>query len=104
MRLFHQMWITPYSYAWLDLRLEPVVLTMPPFEKERYVSVELINLYSYIVGYISPRTCGNKGGDFLVTGPDWHGVVPSEIRSVFRSPDLLPAGDVSHTAIQPGGN
>ena len=23
---------TPYSYAWLDLRSEPVVLTMPAFE------------------------------------------------------------------------
>jgi len=53
---------TPYSFAWLDLRAEPVVLTLPPFEQERYVSVELIDLYTYITGYISPRTSGNQGG------------------------------------------
>ena len=34
---------TPYSYAWLDLRTEPIVLVVPPFEKERYVSVQLID-------------------------------------------------------------
>ncbi len=77
---------TPYSFAWLDLRLEPQVLTIPPFEKDRYVSIELIDLYTYIVGYISPRTNGNGGGDFLVVGPDWQGAVPVGIQRVFHSP------------------
>ena len=44
---------TPYSFAWLDLRAEPVVLSLPAFGPDRYVSVELIDLYTYIVGYIS---------------------------------------------------
>ena len=77
---------TPYSFAWLDLRAEPVVLTLPPFEPRRYVSVQLIDLYTYIVGYISPRTNGNAGGDFLVAGPGWHGAIPAEIKAVFHSP------------------
>jgi hypothetical protein len=77
---------TPYSFAWLDLRAEPVVLTIPAFEKNRYVSVELIDLYTYIVGYISPRTNGNEGGNFLVTGPGWHGAIPAGIKAVFPSP------------------
>jgi hypothetical protein len=77
---------TPYSFAWLDLRAEPVVLSIPQFEKERYVSVELIDLYTYIVGYISPRTDGNTGGDFLVAGPGWHGTIPAGIKTVFHSP------------------
>lgn len=67
---------TPYSYAWLDLRAEPVVLTMPSFESDRYVSAELLDLYTYIVGYVSPRTNGNGGGNFLVAGPGWIGEVP----------------------------
>lgn len=77
---------TPYSFAWLDLRSEPVVLTIPQFEKDRYVSVELIDLYTYIVGYISPRTHGNTGGNFLVAGPGWHGAIPSGIKAVFHAP------------------
>ena len=76
---------TPYSFAWLDLRAEPVVLTIPPFEKDRYVAVELIDLYTYIVGYISPRTNGNAGGDFLVAGPGWKGSPPKGIKAVFHS-------------------
>ena len=77
---------TPYSFAWLDLRAEPVVLTLPPFEPRRYVSLQLIDLYTYIVGYISPRTNGNAGGDFLVAGPGWHGAIPAGIKAVFHSP------------------
>ncbi len=77
---------TPYSYAWLDLRDEPVVLTVPPFEADRYVSAQLIDLYTYIVGYVSPRTNGHGGGRFLVAGPQWQGSVPDGLTEVFVAP------------------
>ncbi len=80
---------TPYSYAWLDLRAEPVVVTLPPFERERYMSAMIVDLETYILGYVSPRTNGNAGGDFLVAGPDWDGDVPAGITGVFRSPTRL---------------
>ena len=35
---------TPYSWLGLDLRDEPIVLTVPPMEKERYFSIQLIDL------------------------------------------------------------
>ncbi len=76
---------TPYSYAWLDLRAEPVVLTLPAFEASRYMSAMLVDLYTYIVGYVSPRTNGHAGGRFLVAGPGWDGPIPDGIRGVFRS-------------------
>ena len=79
---------TPYSYAWLDLRSEPVVLTMPAFEPERYLSAQLIDLYTYILGYISPRTNGHRGGEFLISGPSWTGDAPPGMR-VFRCPTEL---------------
>jgi len=77
---------TPYSFAWLDLRAEPVVLTLPAIDAGRYVSVQLIDLYTYIVGYISPRTQGNAGGDFLVAGPGWGENSPPGVKRVFHSP------------------
>lgn len=80
---------TSYSYAWLDLRAEPVVLAVPPFEPERYVSVQLNDLYTYIVGYVSPRTNGNAGGTFLLAGPHWNGEAPSVVDRVFSSPTEL---------------
>ena len=40
---------TPYSMAWLDLRAEPMVVSVPMVEKDRYYSVQLIdgNTYNY---------------------------------------------------------
>lgn len=83
---------TPYSYAWLDLRAEPLVLSMPVFERHRYVSLQLIDAYTYIIGYVTPRTQGSAGGDFLVAGPGWDGEVPAGIKAVFRSPTQLVFG------------
>jgi hypothetical protein len=76
---------TPYSYAWLNLRAEPVVLTLSSFEPGRYVSAERFDLFAYILGYVSPRTNGTRGGRFLVAGPGWEGSVPGWVDGVFRS-------------------
>lgn len=80
---------TPYSYAWLDLRAEPVVVTVPPFEADRYVSLQLLDLYTWIIGYVTPRTNGHVGGDFLIAASGWSGDVPTGIREVFYSPTTL---------------
>ncbi|WP_088888891.1 DUF1254 domain-containing protein [Leptolyngbya ohadii] len=80
---------TPYSYAWLDLRTEPIVLSLPAFEETRYVSLQLIDSYTYIIDYVTPRTNGNRGGHFLVTSPQWQGETPPGIKQIFRSPTEL---------------
>jgi hypothetical protein len=76
---------TPYSMVWLDLRAEPMVISVPSIEKERYYSVQLVdgNVYNY--GYIGSRATGNDSGDFLVAGPDWNGENPAGIRKVFTA-------------------
>jgi hypothetical protein len=60
---------TPYSWLGLDLRAEPGVLTVPPIEKKRCFSIQLIDLYTHNFDYIGSRTTGNDGGHFLVAGP-----------------------------------
>jgi hypothetical protein len=75
---------TPYSTLGLDLRAEPMVITVPPIEKGRYFSIQLIDLYTFNFGYIGTRTTGNGGGNFLVAGPDWKGPEPPGIKKVFR--------------------
>ena len=76
---------TPYSWLGLDLRTEPIVLTVPAIDKDRYFSIQLIDLYTHNFAYIGSRTAGNEGGRFLIAGPGWQGDVPDGITKVFRS-------------------
>jgi hypothetical protein len=73
---------TPYSQLGLDLRTEPMVLSVPTVEKNRYYSVECNDLYTFIFGYIGTRTTGNDAGNFLITGPGWSGATPDGIKAV----------------------
>ena len=76
---------TPYSMVGMDLRAEPVVLTVPPIEVERYFSIQLIDAYTHNFDYIGSRATGNQGGSYLVAGPGWDGDTPAAIQKVFRS-------------------
>jgi len=76
---------TPYSFAWLDLRAEPIVLSVPAVEKGRYYSVQLEDGNTFNYGYIGSRATGNDAGDYMVAGPDWKGETPPGIKKVFHS-------------------
>jgi hypothetical protein len=60
---------TPYSAAGADLRGEPLVLTVPPIEQDRYYSLQFVDLYTYNFAYVGSRTTGNGGGKYLLAGP-----------------------------------
>jgi hypothetical protein len=76
---------TPYSTLWLDLRAEPMVISVPAVEKKRYYSVQLIDGNTYNYGYIGSRATGSEPGDYLVVGPDWKDQTPAGIKKVFTS-------------------
>lgn len=76
---------TPYSWAGLDLRAEPIVISVPAIEKERYYSVEIWDAYTFIVGYAGSRTTGNGAGNVMVVGPGWKGETPNGIKKVYAS-------------------
>jgi len=76
---------TPYSMVWLDLRAEPMVISVPAVAKDRYYSVQLVDGNTYNYGYIGSRATGNDAGDYLVAGPDWQGEKPAGINQEFRS-------------------
>jgi hypothetical protein len=76
---------TPYSFLWMDLRAEPMVLSVPEVEKDRYYAVQLEDGNTFNYGYIGSRATGNEAGDYMVVGPDWKGETPPGIKKVFRS-------------------
>jgi len=49
---------TPYSMLWLDLRAEPMVISVPAVEKKRYYSVQLTDGNAYNYGCIGNRATG----------------------------------------------
>jgi len=76
---------TPYSAVGADLRSEPLVLTVPPIEQDRYYSLQFVDLYTYNFDYVGSRTTGNGGGKYLLAGPNWKGDKPEGIDKVIRS-------------------
>ena len=76
---------TPYSALGADLRTEPLVLTVPPIEQNRYYSLQFVDLYTYNMAYVGSRTTGNGGGKYLLAGPNWKGEKPEGINEVIRS-------------------
>jgi hypothetical protein len=80
---------TPYSIGWMDLRAEPVVLSVPAVDPKRYYSVQLCDGNTYNYGYIGTRATGSEAGDYMVVGPDWKGATPPGIKKVFQSSTQL---------------
>ncbi len=76
---------TPYSWLFLDLRAEPVVLCVPEIDKDRYYSVMLTSQYTFNFGYIGSRATGNDAGCYAVAGPGWTGDTPDGVAKVFTS-------------------
>ena len=76
---------TPYSSMFIDLRAEPIVLSLPAVEKGRYYSVMLTDANTFNFGYMGSRATGNDAGDYMVVGPNWKGESPPGVKKAFRS-------------------
>jgi hypothetical protein len=89
---------TPYSWAWLDLRSEPWVVSVPTVPDNRYYVMQWFDLFTHNFAYMGSRTTGNGAGDYLFAGPRWNGTVPAGIRQVFRTEtDII--GTLARTAL-----
>lgn len=76
---------TAYSFLGLDLRAEPVVITVPKIADNRYFSLQFVDTYTYNFAYVGSTTTGNDGGSFLIAGPGWRGAQPPGVKQVIRS-------------------
>jgi hypothetical protein len=74
-----------FSLLPLDLRAEPMVLTLPPGEPATDVTVQLVDLYTFAAAAAEKSKMGSGSGSFLLAGPDWKGEQPEGIKQVLRS-------------------
>jgi hypothetical protein len=56
-------------------------LRVPDFS-ERYYSVQFTDPSNVDFAYVGTRTTGTQAGDYLITGPDWKGQVPSGMNQI----------------------
>ena len=75
---------TLYSMGWLDLRAQPVVITVPAVE-DRYYSVQLVDMFTHNFSYIGTRATGTGAGSYVIAGPQWQEGKPDDAKEVFRS-------------------
>jgi hypothetical protein len=75
---------TMYSFGWLDLRAQPLVITVPEVA-DRYFSVQLVDMFTHNFAYLGTRSTGGRAGSYLITGPQWAGAKPGKAAGVFRS-------------------
>jgi len=78
---------TLYSIAWLDLKDEAVVLTLPE-SKGRYVLMPVLDAWTNVFASIGSRTTGSNAGAYLIAGPGWDGDVPKGMK-IYRSPTAM---------------
>lgn len=77
---------TLYSFAWLDLSEEPLVMTLPATDV--YNVFEMMDAWTEVFAAPGTRMTGRKGGNYLVAGPAWNGWkgdAPGEME-LLRSP------------------
>jgi hypothetical protein len=71
---------TLYVCGWLDLSKGPQVLQVPDMAG-RYYSVQFTDPSNNTnFAYVGKRITGTKAGDYLITGPNWKGQVPSGMK------------------------
>ncbi|WP_405485644.1 DUF1254 domain-containing protein [Nocardia sp. NBC_00511] len=61
---------TPYSYAWVDLRAEPWVLTLPAIEPNRYSTSQWDDLWGFVLDNPGSVVDGNNGVTVMLAAPD----------------------------------
>ncbi len=89
---------SPYSWAWFDLRREPMVLRVPKVAEDRYYVVQMFDLFTFNFAYVGVRKTGFDAGDYLIAATGWDGDVPDGISEILRTESEI-AGTLTRTAL-----
>lgn len=63
---------TLYSFAWLDLRKEPIILSVPDMAG-RYYLLPMLDMWTDVFSVVGTRTTGSKAGTYAIVAPNWSG-------------------------------
>ena len=75
---------SPYSYAWVDLRAEPWVMTLPKIEAKRFYTSQWDDLWGFVLDNAGSVGDGNDGISVLLASPTWKGDLPKGVKRVIQ--------------------
>ena len=78
---------TYYTFAWIDLSAEPLVLKTPN-TNGRYFLLPILDAWTNVFASPGKRTTGTAEKTFLITGPAWKGTVPNGMEQL-KSPTSM---------------
>jgi hypothetical protein len=90
----------PSAWAWLDLRAEPWLLTVPATERPYVLAAQDLDTSYY--GFVGSASTGGAAGHHLLVGPGWQGRVPDGVDGVLRADTWLTGLTGRTTPVEPG--
>ena len=78
---------TLYSSAFLDLRHEPMVLSLPDMG-ERYFLFPMLDGWTNVFQVPGKRTTGGRAQAYAITGPGWTGTLPAGVTE-YKAPTSM---------------
>ncbi len=73
---------TLYAQAFCDVSREPMVVTVPRVDYNRYYTLQIWDPNGDTFAYIGSRTTGRGAGHFAFTGPGWKGTLPDGVKRI----------------------
>jgi hypothetical protein len=74
-----------YTFGVLELSKGPEVLYVPDMSG-RYYDIPFVDSRGDVFALVNSRINGTQAGNYLISGPGWHGTVPSGVTQI-TSPD-----------------